>query len=205
MKSYPSIVGAARAPLGKPCVAFHKYDGSNLRFEWTKKRGFHKFGSRTRLIDASDDQLGEAIPLFMSKYAEPLEKVLRDDFRQLEQATVFAEFFGPSSFAGTHVEGETKELRVFDVQLHRKGFLGPKEFLDHFGDLEFAAEVVYEGNFNKEFIERVRNGEFVPEGAEGVIAKGGAGHQLWMAKVKTRAYLDKLKQVFGNKWEEFAE
>jgi hypothetical protein len=205
MKSYPSIQGASRAPLGRPCVAFHKYDGSNLRWEWTKKRGFHKFGARSRLFDQSDEQFGEAVGLFFSNYAEAIEKSLVDGFRHLEQATVFTEFFGPSSFAGTHATNEPKELRLFDVQIHRKGFLGHKDFLNHFGDLPFAAEVVYEGNFNRDFIERVRNGEYVPAGAEGVIAKGGSGHQLWMAKVKTTAYIERLKTVFGVGWEAYGE
>ena len=187
MKSYHSIPGAARAPLGRACTAFFKYDGSNLRWEWTRKRGFHKFGSRTRLFDASDLQFGEAVPLFFERYAEQIEKALVDGHRGLDQATVFTEFFGPSSFAGTHRSGEPKELRLFDVQIHRKGILGPREFLDAFGHLDFVAEVVYEGNFNRDFIDRVRRGEVVAAGAEGIVAKGGTGHGLWMAKVKTAA------------------
>jgi hypothetical protein len=205
MKSYPSIPGAANAPLGRPCAAFIKYDGSNLRWEWTRKRGFWKFGARTRLFDASDEQLGEAVPLFFDRYAEAVERRLVDGFRGVEQATAFTEFFGPSSFAGTHVPGEAKELRLFDVQIHRRGILGPREFLAGFRELPFCAELVYEGNFNKAFVADVRAGGHVPPGCEGVVAKGGGGHGLWMAKVKTAAYLERLKAVFQGRWAEFAE
>lgn len=205
MKSYPSIPGPAAAPFGRPCVAFLKYDGSNLRWEWTRKRGFCKCGSRTRLFDASDAQFGEAVRVFQESYAGPMEKALSDDFPGVETATFFTEFFGPSSFAGTHKEGEAKELRLFDVQIHRKGILGPKEFVRRFGGLPFAAEIVYEGNFNKDFVARVRAGEFGPPGCEGVVAKGGDGHSLWMAKAKSESYLAKLREVFQGRWIEFAE
>lgn len=204
MESYPSIMGAARAPKGRPCAAFYKYDGSNLRWEWTKKRGFHKFGCRTRLFDHTDEQFGEAVDLFFCNYAEPIERRLVDNYRNLERATVFTEFFGASSFAGTHVDGEAKEIRLFDVQIHRKGIIGPKEFMKRFGDLPFAAELVYEGNFNQSFIDDVRSGAY-PELNEGVIVKGGDGLGLWMAKVKTHAYLAKLKEVFQGAWEQYGE
>lgn len=54
MEQYPSILGSAKAPLGKPCIAQYKYDGSNLRFEWNPKRGFHKYGTRRHLFDQTD-------------------------------------------------------------------------------------------------------------------------------------------------------
>jgi hypothetical protein len=43
MKTYPSI---SRDIVGQPIYAFDKLDGSNIRAEWSKKNGFHKFGSR---------------------------------------------------------------------------------------------------------------------------------------------------------------
>lgn len=53
MKDYPSIPGSSKAPQ-LPCIAFKKYDGSNIRAEWSKKRGWYKFGTRTQLIDKTD-------------------------------------------------------------------------------------------------------------------------------------------------------
>ena len=76
MKQYPKIPGSNQAPH-KPCLAFVKYDGSNMRFEWTKKRGWFKFGSRTQMIDSSHDFLADSIPLFMNTLAEPLQNIFK--------------------------------------------------------------------------------------------------------------------------------
>ena len=76
MKSYRSIDGPSKAPQ-KPCIAFYKYDGSNLRFEWSKKRNWYKFGTRRRLFDESDDKYGQAIPMFLERLAPGLEKVFK--------------------------------------------------------------------------------------------------------------------------------
>jgi hypothetical protein len=60
MKEYPSIPSAAdllarsNDYLGRPFVAFDKLDGSNIRAEWDRKKGWHRFGSRRRLLDASE-------------------------------------------------------------------------------------------------------------------------------------------------------
>jgi hypothetical protein len=56
------------------------------------------------------------------------------------------------------------------------------------------AEVVYQGPLSLEFIDAVRNNEFPVK--EGVVAKGGTGHDLWMRKIKTLQYLEELKTRF---------
>lgn len=201
MKSYPHIDGPSKAPH-LPCIAFHKYDGSNLRWEWSKKKGWYKFGTRNCLFDKSDPLFGQAIPVFESSLAEGIEKVLRDSFRDVQSAIVFTEFFGASSFAGTHAQSEPKELVLFDVNLYKKGIMSPRDFVRKFGHLR-AAEVVYEGILNQPFIENVRNGVYPV--AEGVVCKGGSGHDLWMVKVKTLAYLKKLKEVFHQDWQKYWE
>ena len=66
MQQYPSIDGSKKAPLGKPCIAFVKYDGSNLRWEWSPKQGWHKFGTRRQMFDATDEVYGPAIPIFLN-------------------------------------------------------------------------------------------------------------------------------------------
>ena len=199
--------GSSKAPR-KPCIAFVKYDGSNLRWEWSVKNGWHKFGTRKRLFDETDEEFGEAIPLFYRDYAEQIEEALHH--RKFQKAyrgrtiTIFTEFFGPNSFAGQHVAEDPKELRLFDLNVYKKGLLGPREFLDFFGHLDFSAEVVYEGNLNDSFILDVREGRY--PGEEGVVAKGGSGHKLWMAKIKRLSYLKKLKEFFaGDAWKEFWE
>lgn len=203
MKTYPSISGSSHAPIGQPCVAFYKYDGSNLRFEWSKKQGFNKFGTRTRLFDATDPIFGGAIQIFMDTMAKTIEeRVLRAYGRNLEMFTVYAEFLGDGSFAGSHVELEPKYLKLFDINIYKKGMIDPVKFVELFGDLDFTAQEIYRGPLTVEFIEAVRNGVYPLN--EGVIVKGGTGHKLWMVKIKTMTYLAKLKANLEN-WQSFWE
>jgi hypothetical protein len=139
VKSYPEIPGSAKAPLGKPCIAFYKYDGSNLRWEWSPKKGWYKFGTRTQLFDASHPLFGQAIPIFMNTMADELARRGKALERGDQKIIVFTEFFGPSSFAGLHDEKELKELCLFDVNLHRRGIMRPRDFVKNFGDLPYAA------------------------------------------------------------------
>ena len=64
MLTYPSIdsIGTSRIERGVSCFTFVKYDGSNLRFEWNKKNGFHKFGTRRELFDHSHPIFGKLLP-----------------------------------------------------------------------------------------------------------------------------------------------
>ena len=50
-----------------PVIGFNKLDGSNIRAEWNKKRGFYKFGSRNVMIDESSEQFGLAVKIFKEK------------------------------------------------------------------------------------------------------------------------------------------
>jgi hypothetical protein len=56
---------------------FDKLDGSNIRSEWNRKRGFDKYGTRARLLGVDDEIFGEAIPLINSKFVEPLHEVFK--------------------------------------------------------------------------------------------------------------------------------
>jgi hypothetical protein len=202
MKTYWKISGPSAAP-NAPCLAFYKYDGSNLRFEWSKKRGWYKYGTRKRLFDHTDDEFGPAIQVFEETYADELEKVFtsksfKKDHRGVQQAVVFCEFFGPHSFAGQHQPEDPKELVLFDVALHKKGIMLPRDFLDQFGHLK-VPEVIYEGNFNRQLITDVMDGKYPVD--EGVVAKGillgkkkNPQHGLWMAKIKTRSWMDRLRE-----------
>lgn len=204
MKQYPSIQNSSKAPRDF-CYAFYKYDGSNLRFTWQRKKGWCKFGTRRRLFDETDEVFGEAIPLFMEKVAPDIEPILKKKYRDARQFTVFCEFFGEESFAGQHKDDE-KELRVIDVNVHKKGFIDPNTFVKLFLKEEFedwAPELIYRGNLNTSFIEDVRNGVY--DVNEGVVCKGGKGHDLWMCKIKTKKYLDKLKETYASGWENYWE
>ncbi len=201
MLAYPEIPGPAKAPLGKPCIAFAKYDGSNLRFEWTPKRGWYKFGTRTQLFDARTETYGPAIPYFLENLGPVVEHQILEQrrYRNIERIVAFAEWFGPNSFAGKHVEGDPMDLQLFDVSLYKRGFMPPREFKDMFHGLSHIAQVIYEGNLNQSFIDNVRQGVYPVW--EGVVAKGDD----WMVKIKTNAYLTKLAEVFGNEWRRYGE
>lgn len=205
MDTYPSIEGPAKAPR-QPCIAFVKYDGSNLRFEWTKKRGWTKYGSRRRLLDETDEALGGAIRVFHETLASPLEDIFKKHYRDAQKITVFCEWFGDQSFSGQHIPGDAMRLVLFDVKIHKKGFVSPRDFVKHFcrplGDL--AAAVVYDGNLTAEFVRAVQAGQFSDRGVwEGVVCKGGAGHKMWRCKIKTDAYRQKLQEVYEDGWEQF--
>ena len=200
MKSYPSINGCSKAPHS-PCVAFYKYDGSNLRFEWSKQRGFHKFGTRRRLFDESDPEYGKSIQLFQDKYADKITAALLKDKkygRQLDRYVAFCEYFGPSSFAGQHKFEENMDIVLFDIAIHNKGFLTPREFIDVTENID-AAQVVYDGNLNAEFIQKVKTNSLDVKLNEGVVVKGihprakNPNHAIWMVKIKTKEWMDKLK------------
>ena len=81
--------------------------------------------------------------------------------------------------------------------------IGPKQFCADFGHLH-VARVIYEGKLTGKFAEDVRTGKYGV--SEGVVCKGGlGGGKLWMAKIKTYAYMERLKQAFADRWEEYWE
>ena len=79
IKHYPKINGICGdyIPWGEECICFNKLDGSNLRFEFSFKGGWYKFGTRNRLFDKSDKDYGQAIDLFTKKYIE-LPKIISE-------------------------------------------------------------------------------------------------------------------------------
>jgi hypothetical protein len=218
MKEYPSIPAAghllarsAEDYLGRPFVAFDKLDGSNVRAEWDRKRGWHSFGSRRRLLDASQPLLGRAVRLILDGYGDGLSRAFTGDpvLGQPQQATAYFEFFGPHSFAGQHdpevlgvPANEPLRVVLIDVNVHRRGLVSAEQFIERFGHLGIP-RVVHRGVLSREFVADVRAGRFGT--AEGVILKGGEGHKRWMAKVKTTAYFRRLKSFFQGDWQKHWE
>lgn len=206
MKSYPSIEYWNHGIIGDKVWAFDKLDGSNMRFEWGRKRkennGWYKFGTKNVMIDEKNEQFGEAITIFMEKYSEPLNRVFRDnkDYRNILSFVVFGEYVGENSFAGRHEPSDKKDVVLFDVNAYKKGFITPREFLDDFGHLHIP-KLVYEGNLNKELVEAVRRNDFGL--TEGLIAKGfrkvKSQNIVWMVKMKTNDWFDRLRNRYGEK------
>lgn len=213
MKEYPKTYGLDEIYLDQPCLAFYKYDGSNLRFEYSKKsKRWYKFGTRRRLFDKSDPEYGCAISIFENKYGEALAKVFHDtkEWKDADYMIAFAEFLGPYSFSGTHdaktlkvVNNDPKDLILFDINIHRRSFIAPRDFVKKYGHLHIA-EVVYDGPLTMDFFNEVRNGGKYNLN-EGVMCKGGSGHDLWMCKIKTLDYLERLKKFYGSNWEAYWE
>mgnify|MGYP000650323890 CR=1 FL=1 len=213
MKSYLSIMGASKAPHAH-CYAFVKYDGSNIRCAWSPKRGWYKFGTRKLMIDETNQYFGKAVTLFQQKYGDELAKVFKKDkqLRNCQEITVFSEWFGENSICGQHQENDKKDIVLFDINVHKKGFMSPKEFVETVGHLP-VAELVYQGNLNTELILAVRSGSFdcnskypiknkVPEG---LVCKGGDKHNLWMAKLKTEVWFEALRKYHPVDWEKLEQ
>jgi hypothetical protein len=126
MKQYPSISHDIRSVQA---YAFDKLDGSNIRAEWHPKKGFWKFGSRTRLLGTDQPWLSKADELVKHKYGDELSKIFRA--QRYEKVVAFFEFYGANSFAGHHVD-EQHTVTLIDVSAHRHGIVPPKEFVKLF-------------------------------------------------------------------------
>lgn len=207
MKTYPTIAHWHQGLQGEPMYAFDKLDGSNIRAEWSKKRGWYKFGSRKVLLHSDQKPLCEAIDIFKNKYGEDLARIFTDDkdLKKSLKFVVFFEFFGEKTFAGWHDDDDTYDVVLFDVNQDRKGIIPPKEFLKKFGHLHIP-ELVYEGNYNQKFIDVVQHNRFENyDFEEGVVCKGTRltkrknQSNIWMCKVKTFNWLNKVKEKLGQK------
>jgi hypothetical protein len=190
VKSYPSIPKG----IGSEGVlhTFDKLDGSNLRFEWTKKRGWFKFGTRKRLFDVTDPVFGEAIPLFHERLADPLEEIIVT--QGWSKVVVFAEFWGARSFAGLHEPDDPKFLTVIDVSPHQKGILDPKEFVKLFG--KYGPRYFGAVAWNQPYIALVKSGTITGISFEGVVGKAVRNKKMVMFKAKTQAWIDKVKRKY---------
>lgn len=211
MIEYPSILKSSKAPR-QPCIAFEKLDGSNIRVKYTQKRGFDLFGSRTQLIDASHPHLGKVVSIFNQNFKEPLTKLIKKEWPNERELIVFGEFYGEKSFAGIHdLNDTTQKFVMFDVMVGHKNrkFVNPKEFVKLFQGVVEIPRIMYEGNLNEQLIQDVRQGKYdVVEGVicKGTIKTGAACGGIWMAKIKTQAYLDRVLEKYGQEGlEKFGE
>lgn len=201
MKQYPKINYYNQGLFDYNCICFDKLDGSNIRLEWSKKRGFYKFGTRNNMITDKDENFGKAIPLFLEKYNDSISKVFTDKYKKVESFVVFAEYVGPNSFAGWHHPDDTMDIVLFDVNQYKKGFISPYEFVENFGHLDIP-KIIYTGKYNQKLIDDIKNNVYGLD--EGVIAKGmfvtkKEGEQIWQVKVKTNEWLKKVKTKLGDK------
>ena len=203
--------GSGDAPLSN-CIAFEKYDGTNIHWVWEPMLGWYTFGTRRDRFDldakgivefnSAHPGLEDCTDIFLNTLAEPLSAVLsRLKFYDSEELIVFTEFLGDNSFAGKHQSSDVKRLVIIDLQT-ASGFLSPERFVNDLAELPIA-RAVYRGKLTGKFAEDVRMGRFGV--AEGVVCKGEAQGKVWMVKIKTNAYMLRLKEAFADRWEEYWE
>ncbi len=190
MKSYQSI--GKKYSNKETYYFFDKLDGSNIRAEWSKKKGFYKFGSRTQLIDTNHPVFSDAVEKIKS-----IEHIFNEIAKEekYERFVAFFEFFGENSFAGTHVNGEKKKVVLFDVSVYKKGYVPPKEFIDIFKDRVEIPDLLYVGKPTNAFIESVKDGSLTGMTFEGVIGKNAnknVKHNAFF-KCKNIQWIFKLK------------
>ena len=207
MMEYPSIKNTGKYKT-IPVMVFEKIDGSNFRAKWTRKSGFSLFGTRTQLVDHNTPYWGNIVSLFN----ETLSDKLHASFSKLkvDKLVVFGEYYGPNSFAGRHVDDDIHRILPFDVYDEKiKSFMPPEKFYNEIGALVPIPKVLETNiEINSQLIETIREGYY--DVAEGVICKGLNRDGSFcggvpMYKIKTSAYLQKLKDTFNHEWERYAE
>ena len=211
--AYPKIPDTLYCPL-KQCIAFEKYDGTNMHWVWNPKDSFIGFGTRRDRFPANwkgnldfkqahpeleeilfDDGIGE----FLKKLDNYL--TTKEKYSSANEIIIFTEFLGDNSFAGSHSAKDKKKLVLFDVEVNGK-FISPEQLVEDFKDHNLA-KVVFKGKFSGQLFIDVRKGRYYVK--EGVVVKGLVGDEIYMAKIKTEAYMERLKEQFTDKWKDYWE
>lgn len=202
MKEYPHIEYWNKGIQGSPIIAFDKLDGQNIRCEWSKNRGWYKFGSKKSMFDETHSEFGKVIPVFKEKYGDALTEVFKRNklYRNTRNFVVFCEWVGENSFCGRHDPNDKMDIVLFDIapgDYTNQGFMEPKEFVKEFGHLHIP-RIVYQGNLNMSFVNDVKAGKYRVK--EGVMCKGvqqNQGRKVWVVKIKTNEWLDRLRGDLG--------
>jgi len=192
MKSYPAISG--NHDYSNIFYVFDKLDGTNIRAEWSKKKGFYKFGTRNQLIDKTNTQWGKSIFL-ISEIESEFGKIMKKF--NISSTVGFFEFYGPSSFAGQHDLSDEMKISLFDLSPDKKGLIEPRIFLEYFKDSNInIPKLLYNGKIGSEFINSVKSDTLEGITFEGVVCKSinyKSPGLPFMFKIKTNKWLDKLK------------
>jgi len=204
MKHYHSIEKYNEEYFGKYVFGFDKIDGSNFVAEWSKKlskktrftNGFAKFGTRTEMIKKESNPFAKGIDIFMNKYSEPLDKIFNENklFKGIDLITVYGEFYGDSSFAGQHNWSEPHDLIIYDMFLYKKDFVKPRDFIDIFGNLHIP-DLIFSGLFDKNIVNDVECNSYNLK--EGLVFKGVDNNKVFMFKMKTYQWLNKVRELYG--------
>lgn len=211
---YPKIPDTSNCPL-KKCWIFEKYDGTNIHWKF-KKHEFVSFGTRRDSFPFTEEgfkDFAKAHP-GLEEVPNSFNQSLSDflfEYHSGMTATLFTEYVGPNSFAGQHKSGDPMCHVIIDVMKDNK-FLSPDKFIDMFqspwavergwSGLKYA-KPIYQGKYYGQLVEDIRNGKFSVK--EGCVIKGIHNKEIYMAKVKTNAYMQKIKQSFQDNWQDYWE
>jgi hypothetical protein len=207
--AYSKIPDTLNCPL-KQCVAFEKHDGTNLHVIWHSGIGWYAFGTRRDVFDLDEygiESFNQAHPElkgWLSSFDpdHAIQHVLETNYKTKDQeVSVFVEYVGANSFAGSHQPKDKMQCILIDVEVDGK-FVPPEQLIKDFGHCNLA-KVVFQGKFTGQIFVDVRKGKY--DVKEGVVVKGVVGSQVYMCKIKTEAYLDKLKAHFKDSWRDYWE
>ena len=79
----------------------------------------------------------------------------------------------------------------------KRGILPPQKFLKLFGDLDIP-NLVYRGKVNNSFIQSVRSRQVKGMTFEGVVCKGTWRDQIIMFKIKSKDWINKVKEEYNH-------
>lgn len=208
--AYPKIPDTLNCPL-KQCIAFEKYDGANIHWTFMPREGWQEYGVRRDRYNLNTFGVGafeEAHPELVGVHKlwdqdSKLEELLDSNpkYNTSKEIIIFTEYVGPNSFAGQHKPNDLMQLVIFDIQVDGK-MLPPEQFIEDFKEFNIA-KVIYKGKFTGQLFVDVRNGKYPVN--EGVVVKGMVEDKIYMAKIKTNKYLEKLKTEFKDNWKEYWE
>lgn len=207
---YPKIPDTSNCPL-KKCWVFEKYDGTNIHWTLHPLYGWMDFGTRRDRFAITNNgvrQFEQAHPDLAGvdklwDQDSRLELFIMDNpkYNTAKEIIIFTEYFGFNSFAGQHQPKDAMQLVIFDIQVDGK-IIPPEKFLEDFKQFNIA-RVIFQGKFSGQLLIDIRKGKYNVK--EGVVVKGVVGDQVYMAKIKTESYLERLKNQFKDNWENYWE
>ena len=213
MRHYDTIYGIGEKNLDMASWAsqwmmFDKIDGSNLRVEMNQKTGeFVKWGSRKKLLDPEDDAniLTKAVKIFEDTYDQEALCAFLKKINSKHRFTLYFEFHGPNSFAGSHDLADDHVLTLLDIWQEGRGYLSAKVLYEAFPQYAPA----YLGTVNEidsELLRKIRMGELEGMGPEGVVFKHpteGLSRNQTRLKAKRGAWIVKVQEKHQHDWQKF--
>jgi len=132
--------------------------------------------------------------MFEDGFAETFERFATDG--KHDSMIVYCEFWGPKSFAGEHEVNDDHVLTPIDVAIYKQGLLATDGFVEKFG-ADFDLGYLGVQAWDQPFVDAVRWSTFDGMSFEGVVGKSGSGHQRKAIKLKSKAWVEKVIQQYG--------